>query len=331
MTVSLGWKSEMSFESGRYESTDFSADGRADEWRRVVGDALVPLELHFDDGLEYPARIVTGGLGPVGITDSRTGPGSSYRTRELIRRSDPEVYLIGVLLEGSMLVEQDGRQARLGPGDIALFDPSRPARRRFTAMRNVAVTVPRPMVPLSPADATELTAVRIPHDDAAGALGASVVRTLAGRINELTHAQAVQLAPTVVDLLAVALSGPLGREDAAPPEARRRALLTAIYSFMEAHLPDPLLSPGDVAAAHHISLRHLYTVFSDQPETIADWIRRRRLERCRRDLLDSRLMGRPVHAIGARWGLISAGQFSRAFRAAYGLPPGAYRAEHGRG
>jgi hypothetical protein len=62
-----------------------------------------------------------------------------------------------------------------------------------------------------------------------------------------------------------------------------------------------------------------------QPTTASGWIRQRRLERCRRDLLDPALGDRSVGAIAARWGLIDAAHFSRLFRAAYGLPPGEYR------
>jgi AraC-like DNA-binding protein len=50
-----------------------------------------------------------------------------------------------------------------------------------------------------------------------------------------------------------------------------------------------------------------------------------RVERCRADLTDPRLEGMPVHAIGARWGFRSPADFSRAFRAAHGIPPGDYR------
>ena len=49
-------------------------------------------------------------------------------------------------------------------------------------------------------------------------------------------------------------------------------------------------------------------------------------EQTRQDLLDPALGDRPVSAVGARWGFPDAAAFSRAFRAAYGLPPGEYRA-----
>ncbi|MBO0832730.1 MAG: helix-turn-helix domain-containing protein [Actinobacteria bacterium] len=49
------------------------------------------------------------------------------------------------------------------------------------------------------------------------------------------------------------------------------------------------------------------------------------MERCRRDLSDPALTERPVAAVAARWGFTSAADFSRAFRAAHGMPPGEYR------
>ena len=107
-------------------------------------------------------------------------------------------------------------------------------------------------------------------------------------------------------------------------------MLLRIQAFIEYHLGDPGLSPGMIAAAHHISLRTLHKLYQAQGETIAASIRHRRLAHCRQDLLDPDLRNRPVSAVGARWGFPDATAFSRAFRAAYGLPPGEYRAIHAR-
>jgi len=99
-----------------------------------------------------------------------------------------------------------------------------------------------------------------------------------------------------------------------------------IQSFIGDHLGDPGLSPGMIAAAHHISVRTLHKLYQVQDQTISASIHWRRLERCRQDLLDPALRDRPVSAVGARWGFPDPATFSRAFRAAYGLPPGEYRA-----
>jgi AraC-like DNA-binding protein len=72
-------------------------------------------------------------------------------------------------------------------------------------------------------------------------------------------------------------------------------------------------------------VRYLHKLFETEQATVADWVRRRRLERCRRDLLDPGLSHEAASTIADRWGFTSAAHFSRAFRAEYGLPPGEYR------
>jgi AraC-like DNA-binding protein len=114
-------------------------------------------------------------------------------------------------------------------------------------------------------------------------------------------------------------------QDWGTPESRKHALLTTIQGFIQQHLGDPGLSPGMIAAAHHISLRSLHQLFRDEGLTVGGWIRRRRLERCRRDLSDPLLAARPIAAIAAAWGFSSASDFSRAFRAVHGLPPAEFR------
>jgi AraC-like DNA-binding protein len=162
-------------------------------------------------------------------------------------------------------------------------------------------------------------------DRGAGALASSLALELPRHLDDHAEEDDARLGTAVLDLLTVALAARLDREGRVSQDTRRRALLRRIHAFIEQHLHDPDLSPATIAAAHHISLRYLYKLFEAQQTTVAGWIRRRRLERCRRDLLDPALLGRPVSAIGTRWGLPNPAHFSRAFRAAYGLAPVEYR------
>jgi AraC-like DNA-binding protein len=91
------------------------------------------------------------------------------------------------------------------------------------------------------------------------------------------------------------------------------------------HVGDPGLMPRMVAAAHYVSVRYLHKLFETEQTTVAQLIRHRRLERCRRDLLDPAFRAVPVSAIAARWGLLNAAHLSRAFRTAYGAAPIEYR------
>jgi AraC-like DNA-binding protein len=145
----------------------------------------------------------------------------------------------------------------------------------------------------------------------------------------------------LTDLVAAVLAHALDAEAALTPETRTRELLLRIKDFIGRNLHDPELTPSRIAAAHHISAGYLHRLFraetgtaaetgtgaaaGAETETVASYIRHQRLEGARRDLADPALTGTPIHVIGARWGFPRATDFTRAFRAGYGIPPNDYR------
>jgi AraC-like DNA-binding protein len=107
-----------------------------------------------------------------------------------------------------------------------------------------------------------------------------------------------------------------------------RSLVTRVLRFIDENLSDPGLSSRTVAAAHFISVRQLQKVFEAEGKAVTTTIRNRRLERCRHDLADPALRGRPIAAVAARWGFLDAAHFSRLFRSAFGASPREYRTSH---
>jgi AraC-like DNA-binding protein len=306
---------------------DVPATSRMDYWRQVVDTTLGPLEvLEPPGGLDGRDQLLLGDAGAVRVAELTTSqPGGASRGAKHVSRSDLDLCKVDVLASGRGVVAQDGRQAFLTPGDLTFVDLSRPARWRMSAMRVVAVAFPRALLPLRPDEVAGLTAVRLPGDQGVGSLVSGLARRLPGRLDDCGPADGARLGTAVLDLLTVALAARLDRARQVPFEVQQRALLQRIHAFIEQRLDDPELKPATIAAAHHVSLRYLYKLFEPEEESVAGWIRRRRLERCRRDLLDPALAARPVSAIAARWGLVNAAHFSRSFRAAFGRSPVEYR------
>jgi AraC-like DNA-binding protein len=186
------------------------------------------------------------------------------------------------------------------------------------------------LLPLPQDEVARLSGVRIRGDHGAGALFSSFARQVAAHLDDYGAADGARLGTTMVDLLTAALAARLDREDEVPADTRQQALRRRVHALIEQRLADPALSPRMVADANHISVRYLYKLFEGQHAGVAAWIRTRRLERSRRDLLDPSLAGRPVGSIAARWGLTEPAHFSRLFRAAYGVSPLEYRRTMGR-
>lgn len=304
---------------------------RLDFVSQISAATWVPMVCRSEHRAVYSAEFRASGLGAMQVVVIDTMPITVCRTPRLISQADPDMLkMLLVCSGGSSVVNQGGQQARLSAGEFAFYDTRRPYEVTCgidpdRPVRVMTFMFARSLLPLSPSGLRRLTAVGIPATAGLGDLTAQFLLQLARGVDHYSPAEAARLSTAALEILATRLARELDASDWSTPESRRHALLTTIQAVIHRHLGDPQLSPGAIAAAHHISLRTLHQLFHDEGLTVAGWIRRRRLECCRRDLSDPALAARPVAAIAARWGYSSAADFSRAFRAGHGLPPSEYR------
>lgn len=215
----------------------------------------------------------------------------------------------------------DSRTAR-----FAVYDFTRPYELVYTSPVELAVFgFPREMLAVSRDSVREIAAVPIAAEHGIGALVVPLLRRVTLDLETYQPASAIRLSAVVMDLLTAAVAERVGRGGSLDSESWERTLVVRVHAFIDEHLGETDLSPGIVAAAHHISLRYLHKLFETEQTTVASWIRHRRLERCRKDLADPAHHSLPVSAVAARWGLPDAAHFSRLFRSTYGVPPVEYR------
>jgi AraC-like DNA-binding protein len=250
------------------------------------------------------------------------------RTPRLISASDPEVFWVSFQIAGTSIVSQQERTAVLRSGDMALYDSSHPYSIFSPAAFKMAVfQFPRSLLRFPDALMAELTGTRISAaEGGAAALVAPFLRALTDGVTDGTLPERRdELGDGVIDLLNAVYAARVHAEHlTANPGAA--ATLVRVKAFIGEQLANCDLTPGAIARANHISTRYLYKLFEDEGVGVAEWIRGQRLDRCRRDLRDPALASYPIARIALGSGFRNAQHFSRAFRAAYGLSPGAYRA-----
>lgn len=105
----------------------------------------------------------------------------------------------------------------------------------------------------------------------------------------------------------------------------RAALLERIFQTIEMKLADPGLSYQKIANEHGISPRYLQKLFESIGDNFGHYVKVRRLERCRLDLLSPLHAQKSISDILFQWGFNDSASFSRAFREQYGISPREYR------
>jgi len=189
---------------------------------------------------------------------------------------------------------------------------------------SLAVLVPTSALSLREQVLSSLIAVPMPASDPVTAMVHGIARSVDRGLPHLpapAQRTAIRTLLDTIEMLCVHHATRIG----AWHGVSRAGRLDAILSYLDDHLADPELAPPMVAAAHYMSVRTLHSLAQESGISIAGWIRRRRLERCRADLADPELAGLGVSAIGARWGLPSASHFCTLFREEFGTTPSAYR------
>lgn len=297
------------------------------DWSRAISASFVPLMVRSNGADAFHGTMRSRVLGDISVVEVKASRHTVVRTPALIAKSAGRYFKLSIQLSGSGRLVQDEREAVLSPGDLAIYDTSRPYELSFDGeFRTLVLMFPYGLLDL-PAEAVgQVTALRIPGDQGLGELISPFLVRLADNLEALSGANGLRLAHNALGLVTTLFNGELDQLIEAGRDPHL-LLLSRIHDYIESNLGNPELGPASIAAAHYISTRHLHDLFQEIDTTVAVSIRQRRLERCRRDLRDPVLAGRPVTAVAARWGFTDAAHFSRIFRAAYGNSPTGYRNE----
>lgn len=315
-----------------FRSEDVPAADRFDCWRELISRTRSN-DFISAHSAEFWGELRLMELELVTVMQVSFLPTRFRRSPKMVRQSDPELLHLTMLLDGEMALDHAGRINTFGPYELHLADSSRPYDfrprddRERRVVTGVGVDFPKALLPLPPHRVQELLGRGLPRTEGIGPLLTEFLVGLHRQADTLQPSDAARLGTVVLDLVSAYVAQVLDAEAALPPETRQRAMARRIHAFIRQNLHDPELTPPVIAAAHHISLSYLHRIFQQQSqgETIAAWIRGQRLEAARRDLADSSLRTTPIHAVAARLGFTRASDFTRAFRAAYGVPPKEYR------
>ncbi|WUT00208.1 hypothetical protein OHA46_27550 [Streptomyces sp. NBC_00708] len=147
-------------------AAEMAPDNRFEWFEQVVSDVLLPTEFRAADPGGFDARGGMLDLGAAQLARFSYAPLSSRRTPALIRKGDPEQYQLGLVTSGTAWFAQQGGEAELGVGGMALWDTSKPYESGSgmdgSEVEVVVLQIPKARMPLPSQRVDRLLARRIP-------------------------------------------------------------------------------------------------------------------------------------------------------------------------
>jgi AraC-like DNA-binding protein len=311
-----------------FDSGHVPAGDRAEAIRETIASTLVHVEIDFPVGAVAGTYAAITHFGQFTVGSIRSNADHIERTPKFARDELAPSVFVGLQPAGSSLVIQGGREAVLRPGNLVLYDSTAPYtlvdgggfRQHFFRIRIDALALPHDAI-------RQVSALTLSPGHPVADLAATYLQRLATRPRYFDQPGAEAVSQPSIELVRALITTHLDAS-AEGKEAMRATLQLRILEYVRAHLAEPGLSAAQIAAAHHISVRHLYNVLGEGGISLGDWIRARRLEGCRDDLSRPGLRFVTISSIARRSGFSDLSSFGRHFRAAYGLSPREWRAAH---
>ncbi len=304
----------------RFTTNAYPREQRQDAWRfalqRVSLEVLGTAEELYGELVSFTSGQ---GIQFVRVT------GNGQRLAIDMAQDAPSFWLV-LLLEGRLGATQGTTAIELSEGDILYGGGS--ARTQIDLNgehRFLLVKVPHALPALRSRSALPSQISNLIADEAIGRMLSALLRSVADTIVDVSDDQIRPVELALPEFIAATLLDKAPVKELGGAAGARAAILERVFQSIEMRLSDPNLSIHQIAAEHRISPRYLQKLFESAGESFSQFVKFRRLERCRLDL------GSPLHAqrsiseILFQWGFNDSASFSRAFRERYGMSPREYR------
>ena len=296
-------------------------------WADMVCQNFVPAECESVAAPErFHGAMALRQLGRVNVAQIVAGGQRVARTSSLMARASDEYFLVNIQDAGQSGMTQRGRQARLKPGDMAVFSSSDAFELSFDAdFAQTVLTFPadelRHLVP----DIDSMTATTLNGQGAAARLFGQVAHHYFEADSSAWPVEAVNHAASgLLEILAGTLASQRAPVPANKPQlARFHLARIKHYAMQELH--NPALSVASISCALQLSPAHIHRLFAGEVQTFSPWLWSCRLLACKRELEDPSQSHRSISKIAFDNGFNNSAHFSRAFRLKFGFSPREFR------
>lgn len=214
----------------------------------------------------------------------------------------------------------DGRKVTLEPGDVTIVHAS--AGLKMTTKEpysTIGLTVPGKLLRAHIAHPEKVVGARFSCKTGFSKIVSSMLFTMWEYADSENFDEiGTKLAENLLSILSTCCDAYQHETE----EVKNRDLLgkqEQIKQIINQNLKQPDLCVGELARQFGYSIRYIQRLFSEEDCTVSNYIRRQRLEGCRRHLADPAWLNHSITEIAFNWGFNSSAHFSRVFKEQYGI------------
>lgn len=245
-----------------FSTADVALRDRFDYWHSIANKNLVKHDARPECRTTFQAELSSARLADVGlILFENSAMRIEHTERHAAYANDNEIFLCRQVA-GTLALEQDGHDAVLEPGDVALLDPRLPYAGKFNAgSRLLVAKVPRRDLKARMGCVRKAILHPIRPSGGEGGLVSAFLGMLPTYAAKLAPAAAEVVKANALDLVALALANSIVEQHGTGSPAQMLVLMN-VRAAIDARLADPSLDASTVAAAAGVSVRYANAVLA---------------------------------------------------------------------
>ncbi|TDD76653.1 helix-turn-helix domain-containing protein [Actinomadura rubrisoli] len=288
---------------------------RIEYWEEYNRKALVGLSCTSYSESGLVARQSNFQLDDVRLAEISGNAHTIERTPQVAKATPKDSVFATLLVKGEAVFLHEHGCLAATAGDLVVYDTRRPYLFGFSSsMRQFLVDIPRELF------VRECMEGGVPAPLLFGrgtAREGDLLVALRSVLENPGAGDPAEARGTVLDLIRLLAAERSGGRPA--PTAYQTQFLLA-EEYIERHLHDACLTPGQVAGVMGVSVRHLGRIFEAAGTTPSRHILERRLQRAHDELTTPGATG-TIADVAYRWGFSSQAHFARLFRSRFGRTP----------
>lgn len=300
-----------------------AAPERAGFWADCINRLFCGLKSDQYGDSGFDGRMATLHAGEVVLTRLEANRHRVMRSASQVRAAGTGYLKIVAPYVGCAGVEQMGREAWVTPDQWSIYDTTDSyAVANPVRVEHLIVMLPKERLVERGLTLDPLMARRLGGSGGVARMALETMRTAYRELPGMSETAARGVGDAITQFVHLSMLDLAGIGTAV---TQREALRERIKQHVGNHLGDPQLTVDKLAHALNCSRRQLYNAFAEEPDGVAGYILRRRLEACRQAFGDRALQRRSITDIAFGFGFSNMAHFSRVFRAHLGVAPSDYR------